>query len=385
MKNKKDYDSMMNYRSAALLALAITLVMHLLTTIMFFYGREAVMPPSREHAIVSPEERMIAPSGERMIMPPEEPMNASPKERMMEFDTLRLSTSAVSTFTFTFLLYLLNFALLKLDKPKLLKLLLVVGCSALATFAMSWLFTFVNTLLFDFGSLHPERAFRGGLMRDFFTATIVILSAQMAYANVRRNLMAFENEALKAENEKTRYEALKHQVNPHFLFNSLNTLNAIIKTDPDKAQQYLQELSYIFRYTLQNEDVITLGEELKFTETYGSLMRIRYGSSLQFDMDIHPEYQFYNIIPLSLQTLVENAIKHNIISRKQPLLVRIFTTAGSAAVTVSNPVQRRKTTEEGEGIGLANLAERYRLKWQQEITITRTGDTFSVTIPLQKT
>jgi sensor histidine kinase YesM len=367
MKNKNDYDSTMNYRSAALLALAITLVMHLLTTIMFFYGREAVMPPPREHA---------APHGEPMIAPR--------SERMMEFDTLRLSTSAVATFTFTFLLYLLNFALLKSDRPKLLKLLLVVGCSAFAAFVMSWLFTFVNTLLFDFGALHPERAFRGGLMRDFFTATIVVLSSQMVHANVRRNLMAFENEALKAENEKTRYEALKHQVNPHFLFNSLNTLNAIIKTDPNKAQQYVQELSYIFRYTLQNEDVITLGEELKFTETYNSLMQIRYGSSLQFDVAIHPEYRLYSIIPLSLQTLVENAIKHNIISRKQPLAVRIFTTEGRAAITVSNPVQRRKTPEEGEGIGLANLAERYRLKWQQEIAITRTGDTFSVTIPLQK-
>jgi sensor histidine kinase YesM len=340
----------MNYRSAALFALAISLTMHLLISIMFFYGREAVI---------------------------------AAKAKMPEFDAIRLLASATTTFILTFLLYILNFALLKSDKSKSLKLLLIVGCSLLATYALSWTFTAVHISLFDFGA-HPERAFRGGLMRDLSTATIVVFSSQIVYANARRNLIAVENEALKAENEKTRYEALRQQVNPHFLFNSLNTLNAIIKTDPGKAQQYVQELSYIFRYTLQNKDVITLDEELKFTETYGSLMQIRYGSSLQIDVDIRPEYRSYSIIPLSLQTLVENAIKHNIISHKQPLAVRIFTEDSHPAITVSNPVQRRKTPEDGEGVGLANLAERYRLKWQQDITICCADNTFSVTIPLKR-
>ena len=350
MKTTKTYGTAMNYRSAALFALAITLTMHVLITIMSFYGREAVI-----------DGRSKAP----------------------DFDALRLAVSAASTFSFTFLLYVLNFALLKLDRPRSPKMLLVVGCTLLATFALSGMFTFIHIRLFDFGP-HPGRAFRGGLMRDFLTATIVFFSSQIVYTNVRRNLIALENEALKAENEKTRYEALKQQVNPHFLFNSLNTLNAIIKTDPDKAQQYVQELSYIFRYTLQNEDIITLDEELKFTETYGSLMQIRYGSSLQIDLDIRQEYRAYHIIPLSLQTLVENAIKHNIISRRQPLAVRIFSEDAPPAITVANPVQRRTTPGEGKGIGLANLAERYRLKWQQDITICCADNIFTVTIPLKK-
>ncbi|MDR2814069.1 MAG: histidine kinase [Prevotellaceae bacterium] len=350
MKRSKPYRSAMSCRSAALFALTISLVMHVLSSIMFFYGREAVAP-------------------ENVKMP--------------DFDAFRLLVSAATTFLFTFLLYLINFALLKLGRPKSLKLLLIIGCMMVAAASLSWIFTFIHTLLFDFGE-HSERAFHGGLMRDFFTATIVIFSSQMIYANVRRNMIAIENEALRAENEKTRYEALRHQVNPHFLFNSLNTLNAIIKTDPNKAQQFVQQLSYIFRYTLQGKDVITLDEELKFTETYGSLMQIRHGDSLRLDVDVNPAYKRYAIIPLSLQTLVENAIKHNIISRKQPLLVRILTSADAPSVTVANPVQRRKTVEVGEGIGLANLAERYRLKWQQEITICRTDDIFSVTIPLKK-
>ncbi|MDR3184704.1 MAG: histidine kinase [Prevotellaceae bacterium] len=350
MNPNKTYDSAMNYRSAALFALSISLIMHVLIGLMFFYGREAVM---------------------------------AAKSRATEFDVVRLLASVATTFMFTFLLYVLNFALLKPNRSKLSKMLLVVGCTVLAAFVLSWTLTYIQILLFDFGD-HPERAFRGGLVRDLFTASIVFFSSQIVYANVRRNLIAVENEALKAENEKTRYEALKQQVNPHFLFNSLNTLSAIIKTDPGKAQQYVQELSYIFRYTLQNEDVITLGEELKFTETYASLMQIRYGNSLHFDITINPDYYSCSIIPLSLQTLVENAIKHNIISYRQPLPVRIFTEPDRPAITVLNLLQRRKTPEEGEGIGLANLAERYRLKWHQEITICRTTDTFSVTIPLNK-
>ena len=350
MKTNQTYNSAMNYRSAALFALAISLTMHVLSSIMFFYRRGAVMP-------------------ENAPMP--------------DFDAFSLLISTTTTFLFTFLLYLINFALLKLDRQKSSKMLLLIGCTIIATTMLSWIFTFIHTLLFEYGP-HPRRAFFGGLMRDFSTATIVFFSSQIVYANVRRNLMALENEALKAENEKTRYEALKQQVNPHFLFNSLNTLNAIIKTDPGKAQQYVQELSYIFRYTLQNKDVITLDEELKFTETYGSLMQIRYGSSLQININIHPEYRSYRIIPLSLQTLVENAIKHNIINRRQPLPVWIFTEPGRPAIIVSNPIQRRKTPEEGEGVGLANLAERYRLKWQQDIEICRTDNLFGVTIPLKK-
>ncbi|MDR2359496.1 MAG: histidine kinase [Prevotellaceae bacterium] len=350
MKTPNTYGTAMNYRSAVLFALAISLTMHVLSSIMFFYRRGAIMPGNTP---------------------------------MPDFDAFPLLISTITTFLFTFLLYLINFALLKLDKQKSSKMLLLIGCMIVATTMLSWIFTFIHTLLFDYGK-HPERAFFGGLMRDFSTATIVFFSSQIVYANARRNLIALENEALKAENEKTRYEALRQQVNPHFLFNSLNTLNAIIKTDPNKAQQYVQELSYIFRYTLQNEDVITLDEELKFTETYGSLMQIRYGSSLQIDMDVRPEYRSYHIIPLSLQTLVENAIKHNIISRQQPLAVRIFTEDSRPAITVSNPLQQRKTPEDGEGVGLANLAERYRLKWQQDIAICCTDNTFSVTIPLKK-
>jgi LytS/YehU family sensor histidine kinase len=186
---------------------------------------------------------------------------------------------------------------------------------------------------------------------------------------------------LQAEYMKTRFMALKNQVDPHFLFNSLNTLSSLIKTDTDKAQEYVQQLSYVFRYTLQNKEINTLEEELKFTLAYCHLMQIRYGDNLQIIQKVDTAYFTRSIVPLSLQTLVENAIKHNVVSNKQPLSIT-FSTSENETIAVSNPVQPKKDAESGESIGLSNLAERYRLLWNREIAIRNDGNVFEVEIPL---
>jgi LytS/YehU family sensor histidine kinase len=175
---------------------------------------------------------------------------------------------------------------------------------------------------------------------------------------------------------------LKNQVDPHFLFNSLNTLNSLIKVDADKAQEYVQQLSYVFRYTLQNAEVISLSEELKFTKAYCHLMKIRYGNNLDFEYNIDEKLYDYLIIPLSLQALVENAIKHNVVSNKQPLKVKIE--GAGESIKVSNPIQLKKEVESGEKIGLANLAERYKLMWKKEIITLNTDNVFEVIVPLMK-
>jgi LytS/YehU family sensor histidine kinase len=193
--------------------------------------------------------------------------------------------------------------------------------------------------------------------------------------------MTLENERLQSEYMKTRFLALKNQVDPHFLFNSLNTLSALIKTDAEKADDYVRQLSYIFRYTLQNKDVITLEEEMKFTTAYCRLMQIRYGDSLKFIYEVDEKYFPYSVIPISLQTLVENAIKHNVVSNRQPLVIA-FATTDKAMIKVSNPIQPKQEAERGESIGLSNLAERYRLMWNKEITIRNTSGIFEVELPL---
>jgi LytS/YehU family sensor histidine kinase len=266
-------------------------------------------------------------------------------------------------------------------QPKIRILLLVIITIAV-TFLMSYLFSNVQLHFRDFGPYYKP-FIRGNIVRDLIIAFFILLTSQLMYLSQKQQQTALENKTLMAENMRTRYEALKNQVDPHFLFNSLNTLNALIKIDADKAQQYVQQLSYVFRYTLQNKEIISLEEELKFTQAYCHLMQIRYGDCLRFEYQIDSRFNNYTIIPLSLQTLVENAIKHNVVSAKQPLTIS-FVTTGKGTVSVSNPIQLKKESESGEGIGLANLSERYRLMWQQEVIVTQNDGIFRVEVTLNE-
>ena len=342
--------SSLNYRTAFFLALAISLLMNILFLIMFFYGRNAVLP-----------------SDEESIRP------------TFHFSNALMNLS--NNFTVAFLLYLLNFWLLKSRLfSRRAEWLFVVLVIFICVPILSYSCSSIQVRFMDFGQ-HAERFIRGGIFRDYIIAIVVILSSGLLHLSTKQQKIALENEALQAENMKSRFMALKNQVDPHFLFNSLNTLNSLIKTDADKAQEYVQQLSFVFRYTLQNKEVITLEEELKFTQAYCHLMKIRYGENLQFTHHINEGYHAYYVIPLSLQTLVENAIKHNVVSNRLPLPITFFTSTNET-ITVSNPIQPKKELETGESIGLSNLSERYRLMWNKEITVRNSDGLFEVEIPL---
>ena len=197
------------------------------------------------------------------------------------------------------------------------------------------------------------------------------------------NMTAVENEKLRAENLNSRYEALKNQLDPHFLFNSLNTLKSLIDEDVDKAEDFVQQLSVVLRYTLKNEEVVTLAKELECVRSYCLMMKMRYGDNLLFDHNIdHEKYDNYYVLPLSIQGLIENAIKHNVISSKQSLTIHVMTDDDNRLI-ISNKIREKIGKEEGSGIGLANLAERYRIKWNENVEIFNDGTNFSVTLPLK--
>lgn len=198
------------------------------------------------------------------------------------------------------------------------------------------------------------------------------------------SITAVENETLRVENLNSRYEALKNQMDPHFLFNSMNTLKLLIGVDTAKAEEFTQQLSTVLRYTLQNKEVVTLAEELDCVRSYCKMMKMRYGDNLQFVHYIdHDKYDDFFVLPLSLQGLMENAIKHNIISSKFPLTVNVATDDDNHLV-ISNKIQLKVTKEEGSGIGLANLLERYRIKWDENVEIFDDGTIFRVTLPLKE-
>ena len=191
---------------------------------------------------------------------------------------------------------------------------------------------------------------------------------------------AVQQEKLKREQLALQYETLKSQVNPHFLFNNLNSLTSLISSNPEKAIDFVKKLSEVYRYVLDQKDheLVALELELKFLESYVFLQRIRFGTNL--DVEINVTAGNFKVIPLSVQMLVENAIKHNEISDRNPLHVRIFT-AEDGYLTVENRLQK-KTGSEGNGTGILNIQERYQFFTDKKVIITEGSANFTVRLPL---
>ncbi len=231
--------------------------------------------------------------------------------------------------------------------------------------------------------LHP--------VRDFIISLIVTGTCYISYLIRGRQEVLLQNGKLVAENIQNQYQALKNQLNPHMLFNSLNTLQSLVRESPEKAQDYIRELSRVLRYTLQENDThtVALREEVDFVDAYIFLMKMRYEDNLHFNMEVDERLMEYRLPPLSVQTLVENAIKHNEISNRKPLTIDIRTVnisekEGDAFLCIDNDLQPRRTAPSGTGIGLANLSKRYELLFGKEIQIAEVNDKFSVCIPLIK-
>lgn len=222
--------------------------------------------------------------------------------------------------------------------------------------------------------LHP--------LRDFIISCLVTSSCYIIYLIRRQQLVSIENEQLLAENLRNQYEVLKNQLNPHMLFNSLNTLQSLVRENQSKAQDYIQELSRVLRYTLQSNDSqsVTLRKEMDFASAYIFLLKMRFENNLQFDIQINKTLENYLLPPMAVQVLIENAVKHNEISNRKPLTIHI-TTDNEGYLSVSNAIQPKWTATPGTGIGLANLAKRYRLLFKQDIQITEDKE-FTVCIPL---
>jgi len=281
-----------------------------------------------------------------------------------------------------YLLFRLNFRIMEVHP----KQRLWVWVSFWGSFAFAYIYNVLFCYLSPY--IYPQIAngttqfSRTVLMTDLIAALIVILTTYLLKLVYENQQNVLKNEKLVAENIRTRYEVLKSQVDPHFLFNSLNTLDGLISMDTEKAHEYVQNLSSVFRYTIGNKEIIQLGEELDFTEAYVGLMKIRYGDSLHVNIQVDNECKNSYIMPISIQLLVENAIKHNVLSNKQPLVIHIETTRNDT-IKIWNMIQPKNTPETGEGIGLSNLAERYNLLFQKEIVIS-SNDVFCVELPLIK-
>lgn len=191
-----------------------------------------------------------------------------------------------------------------------------------------------------------------------------------------------KEEKLRKEKITAEMMILKNQMDPHFLFNSLNALLYLIDTDTEKAKAYVYKLSQVYQTLMKNNDLsfVTIKEEIENTKIYAELLNERFSENLKIDFKIGKEHHEKLIVPFSLQIGVENAIKHNVISNKRPLNIQIF--ADNDYIFVENDLQLKTQDSKSDGVGLKNIAERYQILSDKEIIIEESKDCFILKLPL---
>jgi LytS/YehU family sensor histidine kinase len=215
----------------------------------------------------------------------------------------------------------------------------------------------------------------------FTTIAITAIYEVIYFVEQLRNSLT-EGEMLKREGLRAELNALRTQVNPHFLFNNLNTLCAIIPEDSEKAVQFVEQLSKVYRYILEvkEDKCIPLAEELKILEAYAFLLKTRFGNNFNLSIDVPESMRQKEVVPFALQLLVENALKHNIVSKEQPLHISVK--AINDELIIENNLQKKQQVENSTGIGLKNIRNRYGLITKRAISVAETPHFFTVVLPL---
>lgn len=258
----------------------------------------------------------------------------------------------------------------------------IQNLSTLKIFALNLFF--VGSATFFESSIFNNVEFTPAFIRLLMPSFLFIV-LQHSFRSIRQSeKLKRENLLLKAENYKAELENLKKQLDPHFLFNSLTTLLTVIRKDTEIAEKYVTNLSDIYRKILNNSsiDKISLQDEVEFITSYLFLQKTRFEKALIFDIVINENSMFYNLPSFALQLLVENCIKHNIVSEEKPLNIKIFQ-IDETTITVENNFQPKKNGEKSGGLGIENLKKRYNLLGIAEgVEIKNDKTNFTVTLKL---
>ncbi len=266
-------------------------------------------------------------------------------------------------------------------KHILVEIPLVIGYTTVAAFIVY----LINFWLFP-SSVKEEISIMSMDIVFTFVITFFILSLHEGwYFFTEWKTSLVNEEKLKKENMESQLETLKNQINPHFLFNTLNTLTTLIEEDKKSAIQYVEQTADFFRsiLSLKDKEVISLKEEMLLIENFYLLQQKRYGTNLQLLLNIPDEFYDTFVAPLTFQMLTENAIKHNIISKENPLHIAIF--VNGDYLVVQNNLQKRVDGNPSSGIGLANITKRYSFLTQRSIEISQDDGYFTVKIPILST
>ena len=290
----------------------------------------------------------------------------------------------VILFLYIFMILDFNLIWIKKSFPRISKMeyriILIVGNILIFAFT---LFAYIMGLEL----VHSKGMFESERATTLFGWVIILLSSFLISKVIAQQQKSkaddMDKEILKREKLQSELNEIKNQLNPHFLFNSLNSLHSLIRKKPEEASEFVTNLSKLYRYVLQSseKDLVSIQEELDFLKSYTDLLRIRYHNKFKIKIDID-ESELQNQIPvLSIQLLVENAVKHNEISGENPLNVSLF--IKNNCLFVSHILRPRKTLSQGTGNGIVNLSKRCEILIGEKVKINQ-DDHFTVSVPIKK-
>ncbi|MEG0928201.1 2TM domain-containing protein [Chryseobacterium sp.] len=258
----------------------------------------------------------------------------------------------------------------------------------IANVILVYLCNYINFVLIQNAST-TEEFFSGKYnLANWFTINVALLISAFLHAKgfmeelKKTSRKEVVEQKLIAKSANAQFESLKNQLDPHFLFNSLNVLSSLIDENPHQAQKFTASMSKIYRYVLEQKDkeLVTVEDEMEFAKTYCDLLKTRFEDSVDFVFDVKKEDYRKYVVPLALQLLLENCIKHNFATSSKPLVIRIFSEGD--ILCIENNLQVREQIKESSGIGLSNIVQRYSLLTKRNVFIEKSEDYFKVKLPM---
>jgi two-component system, LytTR family, sensor kinase len=268
------------------------------------------------------------------------------------------------------------------NKVKTLILFFAAG-AVLTTLLTSAIVFFVSMVLHKHSFAEALMPLKLNLIYAWLANLLFHLLNAVLYYFTEYKTKLLEAEELKRMTAQAELQLVKSQINPHFLFNNLNVLSALVMKNNSEANRFIEEFSKVFRYILNNHDkeLVDLKTELNYIKPYIFLLQKRFADGLHIEVNIPEDKERFYIIPASLQMLIENAIKHNVVSKTRPLHIDVHVN-GNNTIIVSNNLQPRESVEGSTKIGLTNIIKRYLLVSGREVEVLKNDGAFTVTLPL---
>ena len=269
-----------------------------------------------------------------------------------------------------------------------LRTILGIVCTLIVNFIVVYACNFLNYVVIQKVATAEDvfsgkYTFTNWFMINFALMISAFLHAKRFMEELKKNTKKeVVEQKLIAKSANAQFESLKNQLDPHFLFNSLNVLTALIDENPEQAQKFTTSMSKVYRYVLEQKDkeLVKIENEIEFAKIYCNLLKTRFEDSVNFTFDINDEDLQKMVVPLSLQLLLENCIKHNFATSSKPLNIRIFTEG--KFLCIENNLQVREQLTESAGIGLANIVQRYALLTKENVFIEKSEQNFKVKVPI---